>query len=123
MPREQLEHYCEIIAALKVRTANGKGRHLSAGEAIRLLECYGVDTPAGHVQAPPALLTKTTANRYLKRWGYDWTAVRRQPPVVRFQAQHSNEYWHFDLSPSDLKQVPHPAWVQEGRGHPLLIPH
>lgn len=121
MPREQLEHYCEIIAALKVRTTNAKGRHLSTGEAIRLLECYGVDTPGGHVQAPPALLTKTTVNRYLKRWGYDWTALRRQPPAVRFQAQHSNECWHFDLSPSDVKQVPQPAWIQEGRGHPLLM--
>ena len=55
MPRQQLEHYCEIIAALKLRTSNGKGRHLSTREAIRLLELYGVETPEGHVQVPPAL--------------------------------------------------------------------
>jgi hypothetical protein len=121
IPRDELERYCEIIAALKWRTANGKGRHLSTGEAIRLLECYGVDTPEGHVQTPASLLNKTTINRYLKKWGYDYTTLLKQPPAVRFQAQHSNECWHFDLSPSDLKHLPHPPAVQEGRGNPLLM--
>lgn len=91
MPQEQLERYCAIIAALKVRTANAQGRHLSTAEAIRLLEGYGVDTPEGHIQAPAWLLTKTTVNRYLKPWGYDRTTLLRQPPAVRFQAAHSNE--------------------------------
>jgi hypothetical protein len=121
MPRQELEHYCEIIAALKLRTANGKGRHLSTREAIRLLELYGVDTPEGHVQAPTALLTKTTINRYLKKWGYDHTTLLKQPPAVRFQAEHSNECWQFDLSPSDLKQIPHPPTIEEGWGHPQLM--
>lgn len=40
---------------------------------------------------------------------------------MRFQARHSNDCWHFDLSPSDLKQVKRPAWFEEGRGHPLLM--
>src|SRR4029077_4932478 len=66
MAREQLERYCELIAALKLRTANMKGRTLSTSEAIRLVETYGVETPEGHVQASAALLTKTTVNRYLK---------------------------------------------------------
>jgi hypothetical protein len=121
MPRQELERYCEIIAALKLRTSNGKGRHLSTREAIRLLERYGVDTPEGHVQAPATLLNKTTINRYLKQWGYDYTTLLKQPPAVRFQAQHSNECWHFDLSPSDLKHLPTPPTVQEGRGHPQLM--
>ena len=121
MPRDELERYCEIIAALKLRSSNGKGRHLSTQEAIRLLELYGVDTPDGHVQAPPTRLNKTTINRYLKKWGYDYTALLKQPPAVRFQAEHSNECWHFDLSPSDLKQIPHPPAVQEGRGNPQLM--
>ena len=29
MPKTTLERYCEVIAALKVRTSNKKGRHLS----------------------------------------------------------------------------------------------
>src|SRR5215468_10020029 len=52
LPKADLERYLERIAALKVRTANGKGRHLSTREAIRVLENYGVDTTAGRVQAP-----------------------------------------------------------------------
>jgi len=66
-------------------------------------------------------IKKPTVNRYLKHWGYDHETLRRPPPAVRFQADYSNECWHFDLSPSDLKQVKSPAWVQEGCGHPLLM--
>jgi transposase len=38
LPKAELERSLEVIAALKVRTSNGKGRHLSTREAIRLLE-------------------------------------------------------------------------------------
>jgi len=125
MPRvigaKEMERFCEVVAAIKVRTSNRKGRHLSTAEAIRLLEDYGVQTPDGPVQAPKDVLTKTTVNRYLKRWGYDRETLGRPPPAVRFQARHSNECWHFDLSPSDLKKVERPEWFEEGRGHPLLM--
>jgi hypothetical protein len=121
LPPAQMERYCEVIAALKVRTSNAKGRHLSTAQAIRLLEEFGVDTPEGFLRVAPDVLTIPTVNRYLKQWGYDQRTLRRQPPAVRFQAQHSNDCWHFDLSPSDLKQVPHPPWVEEGRGHPVLM--
>jgi hypothetical protein len=100
LPKAELERYLELIAALQVRTSNGKGRHLSTREAIRLLEDYGVDTPAGHVQAPKGLLKKPTVNAYLKAWGLDWRTVRREPPAVRFQAQYSNELWQFDIRPT-----------------------
>ncbi len=105
MPKAELEGYCELVAALKVRTSNKKNRHLSTGEAIRLLKEEGINTPSGYVQAPKGLLKKATVNRYLKQWGYDHQTLRRQPPAVRFQAEHSNDCWHFDLSPSDLKHV------------------
>ena len=121
LPQAELEHYLERIAALQVRTSNGKGRHLSTREAIRILEDYGVDTPAGHVQAPQGLMKKPTVNAYLKAWGLDWRTVRREPPAVRFQAQYSNELWQFDLSPSDLKQLPAPAWLDASKGAPTLF--
>lgn len=121
MPKPTLERYCEVIAAIKLRTSNRKGRHLSTGEAIRLLEDVGIDTPEGYLQAPPHLLKRQTVNRYLKQWGYDYATLKRQPPAVRFQARYSNECWHFDLSPSDLKHVKAPAWIEPGRGHPLLM--
>ncbi|MCC5619198.1 IS481 family transposase [Nostoc sp. CHAB 5836] len=116
-----LERYCEIIAAIKIRTSNRKGRHLSTVQAIRLLESDGINTPDGHVIVPAGLLKATTVNRYLKKWGYDRDTLLRQPPAVRFQAESSNQCWHFDLSPSDLKHIKSPAWIEPGRGHPLLM--
>ena len=47
-----------VIAALKLRTTNGKGRHLSTRRAIALLEEHGVETPDGHVRAPAGLLPR-----------------------------------------------------------------
>lgn len=45
MPRvlaqAELERYCELIAALKLRTTNKNGRHLSTRRAIELLEEHG----------------------------------------------------------------------------------
>ena len=117
----EMERYCEIIAAFKIRTSNKKGRHVSTARAIELLEEYGMETPDGFVQPPPGLLTKSTVNYYLKTWGYDHSSMTRQPPAVRFQAEQSNDCWHFDLSPSDLKQINPPTWVQPGRGHPQLM--
>ncbi len=67
MSGKEMELFCEVIAAVKVRTSNLKGRHLSTAETIRLLEDFGVKTPEGYVQAPKAVLKKTTVNRYLKQ--------------------------------------------------------
>ncbi len=88
---EEMETYCEIIAAMKIRTSNQKGRHLSTSETIRLLEEFGLDTPKGFIKVDPGQLKKATVNRYLKQWGYDRNYLVRQPPAVRFQAKHSNE--------------------------------
>jgi hypothetical protein len=121
IPAAELERYCETIAAMKLRTLNKKGRHLSTAGAIRILEEHGVETPDGPVRLPPGRLSKATANRYLKEWGYDHERMTRPPAAVRFQAEHSNALWHFDLSPSDLKQVDCPSWVEPGRGTPILM--
>ena len=116
----ELQRYCELVAALKVRTENGKGRKLSTVRAIELLEEYGVDTPQGRIQAPKGRLAPTTVNRWLRTWGYDHARMTRPPPAVRFEARHSNELWHFDMSPSDLKKIPQPEWAETGKGTPTL---
>ena len=121
LQRANLERYCEVIAALKIRTSNKKGHHLSTAEAIRLLEEQGIHTPTGYLKAPPGLLKRPTVNRYLKQWGYDHTRMTRQPTAVRFQAEHSNDCWHFDLSTSDLKHLKTPTRIEPGRGKPLLM--
>ncbi|VTZ26373.1 transposase [Methylocella tundrae] len=119
--RDDMERYCEIIAALKVRTTNAKGRHLSTNRALEILADYGVETPQGLVRPPANMLTKTTVNRYLRAWGYDDARLRQPLVAVRFQAEHSNDCWQFDASPSDLKHVPAPLWIEEGRGPPTLM--
>ncbi|MDJ1185875.1 IS481 family transposase [Roseofilum sp. BLCC_M143] len=121
LSRSEMECYCETIAAMKIRTTNKKGRHLSTQRAIEVLEEYGMETPNGLMQPPKGLLKKSTVNYYLKTWGYDYTTLTRQPPAVRFQAERSNDCWHFDLSPSDLKSLESPSWMQPGRGNPQLM--
>ena len=121
LSHDQMERYCELIAAIKVRTSNKKGRHLSTAGAIRLIENFGIETPEGLVQAPAGTLHKTTVNRYLRQWGYDRATLGRQPASVHFQAEHSNDCWQFDLSPSDLKHIKKPAWVRDDQKPPTLM--
>ncbi|EBP3396799.1 transposase family protein, partial [Salmonella enterica subsp. enterica] len=45
----------------------------------------------------------------------------REPPAVRFQAEKSNACWQFDMSPSDLKHIEQPDWVDPARGEPTLM--
>ncbi len=110
-----------MVAALKLRTTNKKGRHLSTGRAIELMERYGVEVPDGLIKLPPGALTRQTADRYLRQWGYDHVRMTRAPPAVRFQARRSNELWQFDLSPADLKHVTAPLWIEPGCGAPTLM--
>jgi hypothetical protein len=47
--------------------------------------------------------------------------VGLRPPAVRFQAEHSNDCWQFDLSPSDLKEVKEPSWIRADQKAPTLM--
>ena len=118
--RAELEKYCQIIAALKLRTENKKGRHISTVRAIEILEKYGVETPSGLVKAPKGLLSRSLVNRYLNEFGYDKATMHIQPPSVRFQAEKSNQCWQLDLSPSDIKHIPEPPWIDPEKGNPTL---
>jgi len=60
-------------------------------------------------------LTASTANCHLRHLGYDHERMTRQPPAVRFQAEYANALWHFDMSPSDLKHLKAPAWIDADR--------
>lgn len=120
LQQAELERYCELVAALKLRTTNKNGRHLSTKRAIELLEDYGVETAQGLVKAPKGVLTKATVNRYLSLWHVDQARLLREPPAVRFQAEHSNDCWQFDISPSDLKHIDKPDWIDPAKGEPTL---
>ncbi|MBD2785641.1 transposase family protein [Xenorhabdus sp. DI] len=121
LPTAELEKYCELIAALKLRTMNKKGRHVSTVKAIELLEEHGVETLQGLVQVPKGLLSRSTVNRYLSLWHLDHPHLLKEPVAVRFQAEHSNDCWQFDLSPSDLKHLDIPEWVEPFHGKPTLM--
>jgi hypothetical protein len=121
LPKPQLEHYCELVAALKLRTTNKKGRHLSTQRAIELLEQHGIETSHGLVKAPQGLLHKSTVDIYLRQLHLDQGRLRREPPSVRFQALHSNDCWQFDMSPSDLKHIAKPDWIDPTKGTPTLM--
>lgn len=121
MSHPDLEYYCELIAALKLRTTNKAGRHLSTGRAIQLLEEYGVETQQGLVRVPAGVLSVPTVNRWLSLYRLDQTRLLREPPATRFQAEYSNDCWQFDMSPSDLKHIDRPEWVDPARGEPTLM--
>lgn len=122
LPKAELERYCELIAALKLRTTNKQGRHLSTRRAIELLEEYGVETSQhGLIRAPQGVLSKTTVNVYLRQWHLDYPRLTRQSPAVRFEAENSNDCWQFDMSPSDLKHIEKPEWIDSSKGMPTLM--
>ncbi|MDZ4099369.1 MAG: IS481 family transposase, partial [Methylophilaceae bacterium] len=121
LPKAELEHYCELVAALKLRTTNKKGRHVSTRRAIELMEDYGLETPQGLIRVPKGLLSVSTVNHYLSVWKLDQPRLTRQPPAVRFQAELSNACWQFDMSPSELKHVKAPLWIEPSRGAPTLM--
>jgi hypothetical protein len=104
LTEEDMRRYCELIAALKLRTTNKKGRRLSTKACIELLEKHGIETTEGLVKVEPGLLKLSTISRYLTQWGYDNHTLTIEPPWTPFQATHSNECWQFDFSPSDMKK-------------------
>lgn len=121
LPPSELEYYCELIAALKLRTTNKAGRHLSTTRAIQLLEEHGVETTQGLVKLPKGLLRRPTVNRYLSLFRLDHSRLLREPPAARFRAECSNDCWQFDMSPSDLKYIECPEWIDPARGQPTLM--
>lgn len=86
-----------------------------------MLEEHGVETAQGLIKSPKGLLSKQTVNRWLSRWRLDQPRLLREPPAVRFQAESSNDCWQFDMSPSDLKHIERPDWVDPARGEPTLM--
>ena len=117
--KEEMVRYCELIAALKIRSTNRKGKQLSTPRAIWILENHGIDLEGKRINSPKELLTKPTVNRYLKRLGLTSKNFLCEPVVVRFQATYSNECWQLDFTPSELKYLPNKS--SEGEKRSLLL--
>lgn len=80
-----------------------------------------METAQGLVKPPPGLLRRPTVNRYLSLFRLDHSRLLREPPAVRFQAECSNDCWQFDMSPSDLKHIDCPNWIDPAHGLPTLM--
>jgi predicted DNA-binding transcriptional regulator AlpA len=108
MPAAEIERWCEIVAALKVRTTNKKGRCLSNARILELLVEHGVETPDGLEKLLPGRLSESTLNRHLRRLGYDRDRMTREPPCPSGKtAKHPEQgrrkppaikYLHFQLT-------------------------
>ncbi|MBT0724108.1 hypothetical protein HH682_06570 [Rosenbergiella sp. S61] len=85
MPGTELETYCELIPALKLRTTNKKGRHLSTARAIALIEDYGVETPRGFIHVPQGPLTSSTVERHLTMMKLDHLRFSESQPPSGFR--------------------------------------
>lgn len=103
---EEMRNYCELVAALKIRTTNKKGRHLSTPRILWILENHGIEIDGKKIIVPKNLLKKSTINRYLKRLGFSPKGLLLEPVVVHFQAEYSNDCWQLDFTSSELKKLP-----------------
>ena len=108
---------------MKSRTTNRQGRRLSTKRILEIVTEHCVETPdRGLVKLPSGRLAASTLNRHMRQRGYDTERMTREPTAVRYQAERANMLWHFDMSPSDLKQLKAPTWIDPDRGGaPTLI--
>ncbi len=123
MPVSEIEWWCEVVAAMKSRTTNRQGRRLSTRRILEIVTEHGVETPdRGLVKLPAGRLVASTLNRHMRQLGFDAARMTREPAAVRYQAERANMLWHFDMSPSDLKQLKAPTWIDPDRnGAPTLM--
>src|SRR3546814_16439065 len=117
-PQAEMERYAEIVAALKIRTTNKKGRHVSTARAIEFLETDGVETPEGLVKVAPGLLKRATIDRLLRSSGLDSARLTRPHAAVRFPSLRSHALSHFALSPSDPQPVAATPRTEAGKSPP-----
>lgn len=121
LPQADVERYCELIAAFKLRTTNKQGRHISTARIIELMEDHGIETSRGLVKIAKGLLSRSTVDRYLAQLKLNQPRLLRESPAVRFQAEYSNDCWQFDMSHSDLKHIEKPEWINPNKGEPTLM--
>ncbi len=78
----------------------------ATGLRLKRLRLVSIPSDHGENSSPLQCPVKgRPIHYYWSAWGYDLERLTRQPPAVRFQAERSDECWHFDLSPSDFKHL------------------
>ena len=103
---DELHHYCQLIAAMKIRSMNGKKHLLSTAQCIKFLEEDGVEVKERRHTAPKNMLKVSTVNRYLNHYLISPEHILAEPTVNHFEASYSNQCWQFDITPSELHRLP-----------------
>lgn len=103
---EELYHYCQLVAAMKIRSMNGKKHMLSTAQCIKFLEDDGVTVKNRTIKAPKNLLKVSTINNYLNHYLISPDDILSEPTVNHFEAAYSNQCWQFDITPSELHRLP-----------------
>lgn len=103
---ELLYQYCQIIAAMKIRSMNGKKHMLSTEHCIRLLETEGISIKGKIIPTPKNLLKASTVNHYLNHYFISPADILTEPTVNHFEAPFSNQCWQLDITPSELHRLP-----------------
>ena len=101
-----LYHYCQLIAAMKLRSMNGKKHMLSTARCIKFLEDDGVTVKDHIIKVPKNLLKVSTVNNYLNHYLISPGDILTEPTVNHFEAAYSNQCWQLDITPSELHRLP-----------------
>ena len=99
---EELHYYCQLIAAMKIRSMNGNKHIISTQRCIQFIENDGVMIKDKTIKAPKHLLKVSTVNHYLHHYFISPEDILSEPAVNHFEASYSNQCWQLDITPSEL---------------------
>ncbi|MBF0227570.1 MAG: hypothetical protein HQK76_19155, partial [Desulfobacterales bacterium] len=101
-PKQEVEYWIIMVAAVQLATLNKKGHMCSTRRAIEILE-NGITYDDIPFKLPSGKLTISTANRWIRSLKIRNRRKFRNFIPIHFRAEHSNELWQMDVSPSDAK--------------------
>lgn len=102
----ELHYYCQLIAAMKIRSINGKKHMLSTARCIQFLENDGLVVKGRRIKLECNLLKVSTVNNYLNQYLISPNDILSEPTVNHFEASYSNQCWQLDITPSELHRLP-----------------
>jgi hypothetical protein len=106
LKNEELHYYCQLIAAMKIRSMNGNKHVLSTSRCIWFLENDGISIKNTVIKAPKNILKVSTVNEYLNHYLISPEDILTEPTVNHFEAFYSNQCWQLDITPSELYRLP-----------------
>lgn len=104
-PSERMYYYCQLIAAMKIRSMNGKKHVLSTARCIKFLEEDGIKVKNQLIKIPQNLLKVPTVNKYLNYYLISPDDILAEPTVNHFEAAYSNQCWQLDITPSEVHHL------------------